>query len=160
MVEIVKSIQQMLNPNILLENVYLFAVLSVFLVMYGPRLHMALPPSVRNLFNTMGFRAFILFLVAYISHRSFSAAIVIAIVYVVTINMLHHIETFEAIQEIKNKVAGETFTNYGPAVATCSNYSNQQLEKTGSYWYPLHDSNDIDASVDPSLGYEPINANF
>jgi len=159
MVEIVKSIQQMLNPNILLENVYLFAVLSVFLGMYGPRLHMALPPSVRNLFNTMGFRAFILFLVAYISHRSFSAAIVIAIVYVVTINMLHHIETFEAIVEIK-KNANEKFTNYGPAVATCSNYNNQQLEKTGSYWYPLYDSDSIEAISDPSLGYQPVEANF
>jgi ABC-type multidrug transport system fused ATPase/permease subunit len=159
MVEIVKSIQQMLNPNILVENVYLFAVLSVFLGMYGPRLHMALPPSVRNLFNTMGFRAFILFLVAYISHRSFSAAIVIAIIYIVTINMLHSIETFEAIEEIK-KNADEKFTNYGPAVATCSNYNNQQLEKTGSYWYPLNETSVPEVSTDPSLGYEQLDANF
>ena len=156
MVEIVKSIQQMLNPNILVENIYLFAVLSVFLGMYGPRLHMGLPPSVRNLFNSMGFRAFILFLVAYISHRSFSAAIVISIIYVITLNLLHSIETFEAIEKI-NK---EKFTNYGPAVASCSNYNNSQVEKTGSYWYPLNEPNSLEGSTDPSLGYEQLDASF
>ena len=65
MAEVVKSVEQLLDPNILVENIWLFSVLSVFLAMYGPRLHMKLPGSIRNLFDNAVFRGAVLFLVAY-----------------------------------------------------------------------------------------------
>ena len=48
---IVRTFSELLNPEILVENVYLFATLSIFLGMYGPRLHPKLPDSVKILFE-------------------------------------------------------------------------------------------------------------
>ena len=38
MVKIIKSFSKMLKPEYLVQNTYLFAILTVFLTMYGPRL--------------------------------------------------------------------------------------------------------------------------
>ena len=84
MSEIVRSLPQFLDPNILVENVWLFSVLSVFLAMYGPRLHMKLPGSIRNLFDNAVFRGAVLFLVAYMADRDFAGALTITIILLIT----------------------------------------------------------------------------
>ena len=86
---IVRTFSELLNPEILVENAYLFATLSIFLGMYGPRLHPKLPDSVKILFENPVFRCAVLFLVAYMAHRDFTGALVISIVFVVTMNLLH-----------------------------------------------------------------------
>ena len=89
MVEVVKTLSGLLNPNVLVENIYAFTVLTVFLTMYGPRLHMRLPPSLMELFDGMIFRAAILFLIVYMSNRDFVGALTIVIIFTVTMNILH-----------------------------------------------------------------------
>ena len=88
MVEIVKSLKKMLDPNYLVQNSYLFAVLSIFLTMYGPRLHMKLPQSIKNLFDNVVFRGAVLFLIAYLSSSNFQSSLVISIIFLVTMNVL------------------------------------------------------------------------
>ena len=67
MIEIVRTLQGLFNPEVLVENSFLFAILSIFLMMYGPRLHIRLPSTIRSLFDSAVFRGVILFLIAYMS---------------------------------------------------------------------------------------------
>ena len=60
---IVKNITEMLDPKLLVQNSYLFALLTLFLTMYGPRLQPKLPSTLRNLFDNVAFRLIVLFLI-------------------------------------------------------------------------------------------------
>ena len=133
MVELVKSLKKMLNPEYLVQNSYLFAVLSIFLVIYGPRLHPKLPESLKNLFNNPVFRAIILFLISFLASKNFQSSIVITVIFLVTMNILH---TSKVFNNFKNY---EKFTNNGPPVSTCSSYNN--IKSNGTAFYPLNDNN-------------------
>lgn len=89
MVEIVKTLSGLLNPEVLVENVYAMSVLALFLALYGPRLHTRLPPALMTLFNNPMFRAAVLFIIVYMSNRDFVGAITIVIIFSVTMNVLH-----------------------------------------------------------------------
>ena len=121
--DVVRTLNDLLQPRILLENTYLFAVLSIFLGVYGPRLHIRLPSGIRNLFSNVFFRAFVIFLVVYMADRDMGAALTIVIIFMVMMNVLNTVHVFET--------TAEAFNNYGPAVASCENY------KQGGN-YPLH----------------------
>ena len=89
MVEIVKTLSGLLNPKVLVENVYAISILALFLALYGPRLHTRLPPALMSLFNNPIFRAAVLFIIVYMSNRDFVGAITIVIIFTVTMNVLH-----------------------------------------------------------------------
>ncbi len=135
MVELAKTFFDLLNPKFLIENIYLFAVLSLFLVVYGPRLHPRLPSTLRSLYDNAVFRALVLFLIAYLAHRDFAASLTIAIVFTVTMNILHSTNVLES---IASKLHMEGFESYGPAVANCTNYKPEDREKLGNSFYPLN----------------------
>ena len=98
MVEIVKTLAGYFNPDVLVENVYVFGVLSVFLAIYGPHLHARLPPSLMGMFDNAIFRMAVLFLIVYMSHKDFIGALTITIIFVVTLNVLHTHNVLGAIQ--------------------------------------------------------------
>ena len=154
MTDIVKSLSELLEPKILVENIYLFGILSVFLVMYGPRLHIAVPHSIHNLFENSLFRCVILFLIAYMAHRDFRAALTIAIIFLVTINILH---TSHVLERINNKIQIEKFSAYGPPVAHCDVYAPT---KEGYQYYPLNDSQEYEKSRDGNSGTIEYSATF
>jgi hypothetical protein len=137
MLDLAKNLFDLLNPKFLIENIYLFSVLSLFLVVYGPRLHPALPPTLRSLFDNAMFRALVLFLIAYIAHRDFAAALTISIVFMVTMNILHSTNVLES---IATKLHMENFETYGPAVANCTTYKQEDRQKLGNSFYPLNTS--------------------
>ena len=110
MVEVVKTLSGLLNPNVLVENIYAFTVLTVFLTMYGPRLHMRLPPSLMELFDSMLFRAAILFLIVYMSNRDFVGALTIVIIFTVTMNILH---TNDVLKNVSSAVVNSFKTSEG-----------------------------------------------
>ena len=141
MSEIVRSLPQFLDPNILVENVWLFSVLSVFLAMYGPRLHMKLPGSIRNLFDNAVFRGAVLFLVAYMANRDFAGALTITIIFVVTLNILH---TTRVLEEVAEMVGSEGFQINGSPVANCDSYKHSDANKLGTKFYPLHDNENVE----------------
>lgn len=135
MAELIKSVQDMLHPRILLHNTYLLAILIAFLGMYGPHLHIRLPPAVRHLFDNAVFRVVVLFMIAYLAHRDFSSAITLTLVYVITINLLHHVRVLDSVAQ---QATAEAFSAYGPPVAECSAY--EEGSKTANTFYPLHDN--------------------
>ena len=64
----IKTLQEFLDPKHLVQNTYLFSILSIFLAMYGPRLQPKLPTSVRTVFNNDLFRAVVIFLIVYLAN--------------------------------------------------------------------------------------------
>ena len=92
-----KDLKKILNPKILVKNSWLVAILTIFLVMYGPRLQPRLPNGLKALFDNSLFRGAVLFLIIYISQRDIVSALVITIVFVITINVLHSNELFNKI---------------------------------------------------------------
>ena len=132
MVQIVKSVSELLNPEHLVQNSYLFAILSIFLGMYGPRLHPKLPESVKNLFNNPVFRATVLFLIAYLSSNNIQSSITIAIIFLVTMNLLHSSNVLDVLKK-------EGFQVNGPPVASCNTYNNESINLNGTAFYPLND---------------------
>ncbi len=135
MVEIAKTFFELLEPKFLVQNIYLFSVLSIFLVVYGPRLHIRLPGTLRHLFDNTFFRMLVLFLIAYMAHRNFVVALTIAIIFVVTMNILHTTNAFES---IRGKLIQEHFVTYGAPVADCNNYDKNKLEELRTSFYPLN----------------------
>ena len=115
MVEFVNTLKGFMNPDVLVENVYVFSVLCIFLSMYGPRLHIRLPPTLMGLFNNTLFRAAVLFLIAYMSHKDFVGALAITIIFMVSLNILHtHTVLSSAATSISkpaSKIASNTTNN-------------------------------------------------
>jgi len=137
--QIVNKLSDLLNPELLIENTFLFSVLSIFLAMYGPRLHIKLPESLKGLFDNPVFRGSILFLIAYMAHRDFVGALTITIVFLVTMNLLHTTEVLENVSEL---LKNEGFKVNGPPVANCATYNSSDAQKLGTKFYPLNDNDD------------------
>ena len=98
-----KDLKKVLSPDILIKNSWLVGILTVFLVMYGPRLQPRLPNGLKTLFNNALFRGVVLFLIIYISQKDIVSALVITIVFVVTINILHSHDIFNKIMVTRVK---------------------------------------------------------
>jgi hypothetical protein len=131
----IKRVQELLNPKHLVQNSYLFGVLSIFLVMYGPRLQPALPNSLRNVFDNSLFRGIVIFLILYLSSKNIQLSLVICVIFLVTMNLLH-------MDNIKNLVESEGFTINGPALnSNC--YNNKSLDLIGTLFYPLNDNDKL-----------------
>jgi hypothetical protein len=135
MVEIAKTFFELLEPKFLVQNIYLFSILSIFLVVYGPRLHIRLPSTLRHLFDNTFFRMLVLFLIAYMAHRNFVVALTIAIIFIVTMNILHTTNAFES---LRNSLFQENFVTYGPPVADCNTYDKNKREELRTSFYPLN----------------------
>jgi hypothetical protein len=108
--------QKWLSKN-LLQNSYIFGLLALFLTMYGPRLHIGLPKSVRSLFSNSLFRALVLFIVVYMAHHDITMALTITIIFVVVMYGVQMTNILEGMYE-------EHYENYGKPVADCSNYQD------------------------------------
>jgi hypothetical protein len=157
MAETVKSLKTMLNPEYLVQNSYLFGVLSIFLAMYGPRLHPKLPTPLKNLFENPLFRSVVLFMIVYLSSSNFQSAIVVTIIFLVTMNLLHTSKALESYVNIQN----ENFENFGAPVSKCSNYNNGSINTYGTPFYPLHapESDDTSLGLNPTIDYTKTGKN-
>ena len=141
MSKVVRSVKEFLDPNILVENVWLVTVLSVFLAMYGPRLHIKLPGSIRNLFDNAVFRGSVLFMIAYMANRDFAGALTITIIFVVTLNILH---TTQVLENVAGLISREKFQINGSPVANCNSYKHSDANKIGMKFYPLNDNKNVE----------------
>ena len=106
---------------------YLFGILSLFLAMYGPRLHPKLPEGLRVMFNNRYFRATVIFLIAYISSSDIQTSLVISIVFIITINLFHTSKLLE-------KFRSEKFAVNGSPVDDCNIYNNSNINKIGTLY--------------------------
>jgi len=140
--ETVRSLQQLLHPRVLVENVYLFSVLSIFLGMYGPHLHIRLPLPIQNLFNSSIFRGVVLFLVVFMADRDIGASLTIVIIFLITMNLLHTsgvlentAETFQnMVKTVNQKTHSVEHFQHGLPVAHCDNYLSNESK---SPYYPI-----------------------
>ena len=84
------------------------AVIGLFLVLYAGLAAPKLPKSVAKMFGYTAFRLVILFLVAYMSSRNTSIAIIATVALVVSMQTLSYHETKEKMQEvIENEIENE-----------------------------------------------------
>ena len=127
MVQIMDTLREYLNPNMLVENVYVFAVLCIFLTMYGPRLHVRLPPTLMALFDNAVFRAAVLFLIAYMSHKDFVGAIAITVIFMVTLNILH---THSVLVDASKNIQSEASNLVKTSVNNVSNLTSNTINNT------------------------------
>ena len=94
------SVQKSATSFIL--NPYVSATLTLFLILYGSLAAPQLPVSVMNLFDNAGFRLLVLVGIAFFANRNLQVALLVAIVFIITMNVLNEqriVEGFLARQE-------------------------------------------------------------
>ena len=79
-----KQVNKLLKWDFLSNNKVIFAILAIFLTMYGPKLAPKLPSNFREIFNSPWFRACTMFLILYYSNKNVAASLLITIVFFVT----------------------------------------------------------------------------
>lgn len=127
----IDSVKSVLNPKTYIKNMYLFGILSLFLTMYGPRLHPKLPDGLRAMFNNRIFRAIVIFLIAYISSSDIQTSMVMSIVFLITMNLFHTSKLLE-------KFKSEGFVINGTPVASCDTYDSKHINSVRTAYYPLN----------------------
>jgi hypothetical protein len=140
----------------ILGSTYFFGILALFVVIYGPRLSPALPESVRNLFNSQAFRALVVFFILFNSNRNLGMvmSIVIAVIFIVIINLLQTSNIFESVK--KEHFDG---SSWGPSPISCSTYDMAQADFLGAPFYPLNDRNNLLSEppyYSPEIDYSAI----
>ena len=121
MTSVIKSVKELVNPKIFIERTGLFAVLTLFLALYGARLQPKLPPIVQKLFKNVLFRSFIIFLILYTSNRDMGVALTITIMFMVISNILQTQELFSNVNEFfqsSDDNKGFNEAGYAPVSAT------------------------------------------
>ena len=76
------------NLNVLLHNPYLMAFLKVFLVLYAAKLAPTLPTKITNTFSNTFIKILAIALIAYLAEVDFQLAIILAVVFVLSANLL------------------------------------------------------------------------
>lgn len=71
-----------------LQNPYVSATLTLFLVLYGGLAKPDLPDFVMDLFDNALFRVLVLFLIAFTASKNAQVALLIAVGFTVTMNLL------------------------------------------------------------------------
>ena len=79
-----KQFEKLIKWDFLSDNKVIFALLAIFLTMYGPKLAPKLPNNFREIFNSPWFRACTMFLILYYSNKNIAASLLITIIFFVT----------------------------------------------------------------------------
>jgi len=106
----IRTIKQLADPKILVKSTWLFGLVTLFLAMYGPRLHPKLPNSLRNLFKNPLFNALVIFLIIYMGSRDMGTSLVITVIFIVTLTT---ITTGDLMGSVKKLFLMESFVNQG-----------------------------------------------
>ena len=71
-----------------LENPIFYAILAIFLAIYGPRLHPRLPSNIRSLFNTTWFRLLIILLIVFLSSHDLKLSLLVSLAFLLILMMV------------------------------------------------------------------------
>jgi hypothetical protein len=96
--QILHTAQDSINTG--LENPYLMSVLKVLLILYASQIAPKLPESITKYFSSTWVKIIVLFFITYITSRDLQLAIILAVLFVTSTNLL------------SGKGAFETFANY------------------------------------------------
>ena len=72
----------------LIENTYLFALLTLVITLYGPRLAPELPLSIKKLFTSVVFRTLVIFLLVFMANKNMKVSIVVTVIFLVIQGMI------------------------------------------------------------------------
>lgn len=112
-----------LNPNNIFTNSYLFGFLSLFLSVYGSRLHMKLPYQIQNILKHPLIKTLFIFLITYLSSKNIKSALTVTVIFLVLMTVINNTELFEK------------YENYGLPVSDCKNYSKSSINKLKTPYY-------------------------
>ncbi len=76
--------QNLMKGDLLSNNKIIFAILAIFLTMYGPKFAPKLPRSITDVFGSPWFRTCTMFLILYYSNKNIAASLLITIIFFVT----------------------------------------------------------------------------
>ncbi len=89
----------------LLQNNYVSATLSLFLALYAAMARPQLPEGIASLFENAVFRLVVMAMVVYMSSKKLDLAIMVAVAFTVTMNMLNEQRVAEGFMDgIKTNV--------------------------------------------------------
>lgn len=84
----------------ILENKYVYTILTIFIILYASKIGPNLPNFIRNLFNNALFRVAILFLIVVRANKDPVMSMLIAVGFVLTINFISEKEIKETFSEM------------------------------------------------------------
>lgn len=126
--DIVKS-----NLDIVFDNKYTSTVLSMFLVIYGGLAAPKLPKFISDLFATMVFRVLILSLIVFSANKDARISIMMAVVFIMTMDALRNQKMFENFDCSQDLVSDfEDFTEVKDEI--CSQDACLPLSKIFDYF--------------------------
>ena len=94
-----------------LDNKYISTGLSMFLALYAGFARPTLSKNVLKIFDNQLFRLAVLFLIAYKANRDPQLSIMIAVAFMVSLNVLAEKEMKESFQQIENFKQAEHYNN-------------------------------------------------
>ncbi|RKP33216.1 hypothetical protein BJ085DRAFT_31040 [Dimargaris cristalligena] len=92
-----QSINNFMSP---LDNPPVMAFLKLFLIVYGSMIAPHLPDYILKWFNFVPFKIFVLFLIVWTSNHDPTVALLIAVGFTVSINVLSGKKAFEAFRGV------------------------------------------------------------
>jgi len=98
--------------NQVLQNPYAMAAIKIILVLYASQLAPKLPTVVQNTFQNTFVKIIALILIAYLAEVDFQLAIVLAVVFVLSSNVLSGRSIFESYKNIEYQVYQNDMTKY------------------------------------------------
>ena len=101
----------MSNFLAILDDKYVSTVLSIFLALYAGLARPELPNFILKLFDNQVFRILVLSLIAYRANRDPQLAIMIAVAFTVSLNMLSERNMKESFQQMEHFVQLQDFTD-------------------------------------------------
>ena len=94
------------NLKKIFGNQYISTIITIFLALYAALLGPELPSGLRKLFNNTIFRIIILFLIVYRANKDPRLAIMIAVVFVLTLDFMTRMDAKEAFRSMNLELAG------------------------------------------------------
>lgn len=127
------------NLNIALQNPYVMAVLKIGLILYASLIAPRLPTIVQDTFSNTFFKIIAIALIAYLAEVDFQLAIILAVIFVLSANLLSGRGIFESYESISSGHEGvyqSDMTKYTNLLGEPAPISKFNLIESLSDYYP------------------------
>ena len=112
-------------------NYSIIILLVLVLCNYISDLSSDYPDIIHDLVDEPLYKFIVLLVIFYISTQNYQIGLLLGIIFLILINNIPLLSEYET---------NDKFIN-GPSVANCNTYNPQQINTTGTVYYPLQDNN-------------------
>lgn len=123
------------NLNIILKNPYIMAILKVSLILYAAQIAPKLPSSISKIFEYTFVKIFFIILIAYLAEVDFQLAILLAVVFVLSANLLSGRKLLESYNNLQGPYYSDQ-SKYNTLLGTPVVVGHAQLLDSSSDNYP------------------------